>query len=81
MGDPEVTYMGPAYPDQSDPAAARELDSRVSGGVQVDLLWSERRGRAWVRVADSKTGEEFSVPVRNGEHPLDVFHHPYAYAA
>jgi hypothetical protein len=34
-----------------------------------------------VDVADSKTGDEFSVPVRQGENALDVFNHPYAYAA
>ena len=76
-----MTNLGSAYPDASDPPRVRELDSRVSDGLQVDLLWSDRKGRAWVAVADSRTGAEFTVPVRAGESPLDVFYHPYAYAA
>lgn len=35
----------------------------------------------WVAVTDTKTDEVFSVPVHVGERALDVFHHPYAYAA
>jgi hypothetical protein len=81
MTHPHVTYLGPAYPDASDPPTMRELHSRVSDGIQVDLLWSERKGQTWVAVSDSKRGESFSVLVRDGERPLDVFHHPYAYAA
>jgi hypothetical protein len=81
MTHPHVTYLGPAYPDATDPTAMRELHSRVSDGIQVDLLWSERKGQTWVAVKDSKRGESFSVLVREGERPLDVFHHPYAYAA
>jgi hypothetical protein len=34
-----------------------------------------------VSVADEKTGDQFTIEVRNGERPLDVFNHPYAYAA
>ena len=34
-----------------------------------------------VAVTDTKTGEAFELPVREGERALDVFHHPYAYAA
>ena len=30
---------------------------------------------------NTKTGDAFHVEVRDGERPLDVFHHPYAYAA
>jgi len=30
---------------------------------------------------DGRTGDAFSVEVRDGERALDVFHHPYAYAA
>jgi hypothetical protein len=59
----------------------RELDSRTSDGIEVRLLWSEHDGRVLVAVNDSKTGDAFSVEVREGERALDVFHHPYAYAA
>jgi hypothetical protein len=81
MTYPRVKYLGPAYPDSSGPATMRELDSRVNDGIHVDLLWCERKGKAWVAVTDSKRGQQFSVLVRDGERPLDVFHHPYAYAA
>jgi hypothetical protein len=81
MNYPHVKYLGPAYTDASGPAVTRELHSRVNDGIQVDLLWSERRGRAWVTVTDRKRGERFSVLVPAGERPLDVFQHPYAYAA
>ncbi len=59
----------------------RELDSRVSGGIRVRLLWCEVDGRLWVAVLDRSTGEAFRLEVREGERPLDVFRHPFAYAA
>ncbi len=34
-----------------------------------------------VAVADGKTGERFTVDVREGENALEVFHHPFAHAA
>jgi hypothetical protein len=34
-----------------------------------------------VAVTDTKSGEAFELPLRDGERALDVFHHPYAYAA
>ena len=41
-----------------------------------------------IAVTDTKNGETFEVPIREGEralevfrHPLEVFRHPYAYAA
>jgi hypothetical protein len=81
MTSPHVTYLGPAHPDTSGPATMRELHSRVSHGIQVDMLWCQRRSRVLVAVTDTKTGAAFSLPVRDGERALDVFHHPYAYAA
>jgi hypothetical protein len=59
----------------------RELDSRTTDGIEVRLLWNEHDGRVLVAVADAKTGDSFSIEVREGERPMDVFHHPYAYAA
>jgi hypothetical protein len=32
-------------------------------------------------VAEEGTGARFQIDVRHGERALDVFHHPYAYAA
>jgi hypothetical protein len=34
-----------------------------------------------VAVTDITTAEAFQIEVRAGERALDVFHHPYAYAA
>ena len=59
----------------------RELDSRFSDGIHVRLTYGGRDGRVAVAVLDTRSGESFSVDVRDGERALDVFHHPYAYAA
>ena len=57
-----------------------ELAHRAGDGVAVALLWSCDDHRLRVAVADARTGEAFEL----GAHPenaLDVFYHPYAYAA
>lgn len=59
----------------------RELDGRMSDGIEVRLLWSQNDGHVTVTVTNAKTGEAFDLPVREGERALEVFHHPYAYAA
>jgi hypothetical protein len=57
-----------------------ELASRDSNGIAVSLLW--HRGNKSVRVAvfDASTDSAFQLEVGNAA-PLDVFNHPYAYAA
>lgn len=60
---------------------ARELDSRRNDGIDVRLLWSPVDDRCLVAVDDGKTGETFTIEVADGEDVLDVYHHPYAYAA
>ncbi len=59
----------------------RELHSRVNDGIHVRLLWCQGDGRVFVVVDDHKTGAAFSLEVPEGERPLHVFQHPYAYAA
>jgi hypothetical protein len=59
----------------------RELDHRTSDRIDVWLLWRERDDHVLVAVADERTGARFRIEVRDGDRPLDVFHHPYAYAA
>ena len=61
--------------------SVRELDCRQTGRVQVRLLWNRAEGGLWVAVIDTRTGDSFSVQVRDGERPTDVFNHPYAFAA
>ena len=56
-----------------------ELDSRLTDGIHVRLLWGKRDDRV-VAVDDRKTGERFDVEVGRHERALDVFHHPFAYA-
>ena len=59
----------------------RELDHRTSDRIDVWLLWREHDNQVLVSVADEKTGDQFTIEVRDGERALDVFNHPYAYAA
>lgn len=59
----------------------RELDSRTSDGIRVRLLWHEPGGQVFVTVADARTGDAFSLVVRDHARALEVFYHPYAYAA
>jgi hypothetical protein len=59
----------------------RELDSRASDGVEITLLWNELTGQVAVSVSDPRNGEEFELVVDPDESALDVFNHPYAYAA
>lgn len=63
------------------PETLRELDRRSTGEADVSLLWRERDGRLFVAVVDARQRERFDLEVREGEQALDVFHHPYAYAA
>jgi hypothetical protein len=63
------------------PHHLRDLDHRRADGIEVRLLWNRRNGRVLVAVSDARTGDAFSVEVPASARPLDVFHHPYAYAA
>ena len=57
----------------------RELDHRVSDGIEVRLLWRPADDQPLVTVSDSKTGESFTVLVMPHQRAYDVFHHPFAY--
>jgi hypothetical protein len=63
------------------PTVMRELDGRYKDGIRVRLIWCQRDHQIFVVVTDHRGGEAFSVEVQDGERALDVFHHPYAYAA
>ena len=58
-----------------------ELDRRINDGIDVRLLWSAEDGRVVVTVDDAKTGESFTVEVRERDKAGEVFRHPYAFAA
>lgn len=59
----------------------KELASRQSGTVEISLLWSKRRHRAAVTLEDTVTGESIELPLAPEDDPLDVYNHPYVYAA
>lgn len=57
----------------------RELAHRRSCGIDVRLIWDPAGDDLTVEVRD---GEAAAIVVDVGERaPLDVFRHPYAYAA
>ena len=63
-----------------EPTTYTELAHRASDNVAVSLLWRRRDNRLRVAVADARTGEEFELTA-HPENALDVFYHPFAYAA
>ena len=61
-------------------ATFEELDYRESDGLEISLLWSRADNSLSVVVVDTKSDTGFELPVK-GDEALDVFHHPFAYAA
>jgi hypothetical protein len=61
--------------------SVRELHSRRNDGVHVRMLWCQQSGRVFITVNDDRSGEAFAVEVPEGKEPLEVFNHPYAFAA
>jgi hypothetical protein len=57
-----------------------ELAQRTGDSVAVSLLWRRVDNRLKVAVTDAGTGEEFELDA-HPENALDVFYHPFAYAA
>jgi hypothetical protein len=62
-------------------AHPKELAYRRSGTADVALLWSRRLHRAAVVVDDEGSGDHFELDIGPGDDPLDIYQHPYAYAA
>lgn len=59
----------------------QELATRTADGLHIRLLWSKVERTAWVSVIDVKRDQTMSVPVRAHQNALNVFRHPFAYAA
>ena len=57
-----------------------ELHHRSGDGIEVSLLWSRVTNALTVAVEDSRSGQSFVLPAP-AEKALDVFEHPFAYAA
>jgi hypothetical protein len=58
-----------------------ELAVREQNGVAVTLYWVRGTDVLLVSVVDRRNGEAFELVLQPDERALDVFHHPYAYAA
>ena len=57
-----------------------ELAHRRNQDVDVALLWDSDRDELFVVVEDIQIGDRFTVTAPR-ERALDVFRHPFAYAA
>lgn len=62
-------------------SSIQELATRTADGIHIRLLWSNVERKAWVSVIDVRRDQTMSVPVRENQNALDVFRHPFAYAA
>ncbi len=58
----------------------RELCSRSSDGIEVALLWTPGTEQLCVAVVDLRSNQSFDLTV-DPRHAMQVFHHPYPYAA
>ena len=56
-----------------------ELAFRAVDGLEVRLWWLPTTKTLTVSVRDARRDLEFEVDVQEAK-PMDVFHHPYAYA-
>ena len=58
-----------------------ELIVRERDGIVVTLFWLRATDVLLVTVADHRHGASFELVLERNDRALDVFHHPYAYAA
>ncbi len=65
--------------DNSDTAV--DLAHRSGDGLEIALLWHRRDNRLEVVVTDVRSGASFALATDSGREALDVFYHPFAYAA
>jgi hypothetical protein len=72
-GSPMTTEALTYFPEE---LAVREQD-----GTTVTLLWTRATNAVAVQVIDHRNGESFELVLAPDDPPLDVFYHPYAYAA
>jgi hypothetical protein len=70
----------PSATSNSGGEPTRELAQRLSGGVEVLLLWHPEIDLVELSLHDIATGVEFQIEVAPGD-ANDAFHHPYAYVA
>ena len=58
-----------------------ELAHRTCDGFDVFLVWERVEGGLRVVVVDSRSGVSFQLPAGDGRRALELFYHPFAYAA
>jgi hypothetical protein len=58
-----------------------DLSRRTDGGLDVTLVWNELSNELSVLVADEGSGDFFEIAVTQADDALDIYRHPYAYAA
>ena len=58
----------------------KELAYRETDGIAVTLWWHSGHNRLRVSVHDGRTGDWFALNAE-AHNALDVFEHPFAYAA
>ena len=57
-----------------------ELARRTGDNLAVSLFWRQEDNRLRVVVTDATAGREFALDA-HPENALDIFYHPFAYAA
>jgi hypothetical protein len=72
---------GVAVPDADADGELSEICSRSTNDVDIALVWRQRDNEAFVVVVDRRTTEAFVLDVHEDDNALDMFHHPFAYAA
>jgi hypothetical protein len=63
------------------PHPRTELAVRHQDGTSVSLFWTRGTNVLTVTVVDHRNDDSFEMVLEPDERPLDVFYHPYAYAA
>ena len=58
----------------------KELAHRENDGIAVTLFWHSDTDRLTVAVRDSRTGTALDLAAEK-RNAMDVFNHPFAYAA
>jgi hypothetical protein len=55
--------------------------SRENAGIRVTLLWAADTNAVAVLVLNDGTDDKFELLIEPDVNPVDVYEHPYAYAA
>jgi hypothetical protein len=73
--------MNDSHHHAPDGPARVVLAKRKNAGIQVTLLWAEDTNAVAVLVRDDGNDDQFELSVEPGANALQIFEHPYAYAA